>query len=117
MHRVGLKEPAIENLENSVLVAIRHEALASPEMIILEYLETHETIKNKEAREICHIQADYVVKEIFRKLSERQLIERIPGTRTAATAYRKGLRFIDWRYHAFDVGESKTQQKHQHDQE
>lgn len=97
MHRVGLKEPVISNLENSVLVTIRHEALASPETIILEHLETHNTIKNKEARDLCHIQADYVVKEIFRKLAERQLIERIPGTRTSATAYRKGLKFGEWR--------------------
>jgi ATP-dependent DNA helicase RecG len=97
MHRMGLKEPAIQNLENSVLVTIRHESLASPETIILQYLENHATIKNKEARELCHIQGDYIVKEIFRKLVERQLIERVPGKRTAAIVYRQGPKFGEWK--------------------
>jgi ATP-dependent DNA helicase RecG len=35
MHQMGLKEPVIENLESAVLVLIRHEPLASPEVIIL----------------------------------------------------------------------------------
>lgn len=97
MHRMGLKEPAIQNLENNVLVTIRHESLASPETIILQYLETHATIKNKEARELCHIEGDYIVKEIFRKLVERQLIERVPGKRTAAIVYRQGPKFGEWK--------------------
>ena len=97
MHRMGLKEPVVQNLESAVLVLIKHEPLASPEVIILEHLETHDTIRNKEAREICHIQADYVVKEIFKKLSDRHLIERVPGTRTGGTAYQKGPKFAEWR--------------------
>jgi ATP-dependent DNA helicase RecG len=97
MHKMGLKEPVIVNLQNGVLVTIKHEALASPETLILEYLETHDTIKNKEAREICHIQADYVVKEIFGRLAQRDLIERVPGTRTGGTAYQKGRLFSEWR--------------------
>jgi ATP-dependent DNA helicase RecG len=97
MINLGLKEPIIENLESGVLVTIKHEPLASPETIILEYLEDHETIKNKEAREICHVHADYVIKDIFRKLVERELIARVPGTRTASTSYMKGKRYQDWR--------------------
>jgi|WetSurMetagenome_2_1015567.scaffolds.fasta_scaffold11859_6 ATP-dependent DNA helicase RecG len=93
MLKVGLKEPTISNLENAVLVQIKHEPLASPETTILEYLKAHETIRNSEAREICHIQGDYVVKEIFRKLVERQLIQRVPGTKTGGTCYRKGQFF------------------------
>lgn len=98
MHKMGLKEPAVYNLESAVLVLIKHETLASPEVIILEFLETHDTIRNKEAREICHIQGDYIVKEIFRKLSDRELIERVPGTRTGGTTYQKGKRFADRRH-------------------
>jgi len=97
MHRMGLKEPVVQNLESAVLILIKHEPLASPEVIILEHLETHDTIRNKEARDICHIQADYVVKEIFKKLSDRQLIERVPGTRTGGTAYQKGAKYADWK--------------------
>jgi ATP-dependent DNA helicase RecG len=97
MHKLGLKEPKIEEKENSVLVTIRHETLASPAVVILEYLEAHDTIRNKTARELTHIAGDYVVKEIFRKLEDRQLIERVPGTRTGSTAYQKGRRFSEWR--------------------
>lgn len=97
MIKLGLKEPMIENRENSVLVRIRHESLASPETLILTYLESNESIQNKKAREICHISADYVVKEIFKHLVDRDLIEKVPGTRTATTAYRCGRLFNTWR--------------------
>ena len=55
MHNLGLKEPKIEERGNDVLVTIRHEALASPEQAVMRYLETHDTIRNKQAREITHI--------------------------------------------------------------
>lgn len=97
MTKLGLKEPIIENRENSVLVRIRHESLATPETLILTYLETNDSIQNKTAREICHISADYVVKDIFKKLVDRELIEKVPGTRTASTAYQRGRLFGTWR--------------------
>lgn len=97
MHRMGLKEPSVQNLDSAVLVTIRHESLASPEVVILEYMESNDTIRNREARKLCHIQGDYIVKELFKKLSDRQLLERVPGTRTGGTAYQKGSRFADWR--------------------
>lgn len=97
MRKLGLKTPVIEERENSVLVQIRHESLASPEVIILSYLEEHETIRNKTAREICNISGDYIVKDLFNRLVKRELIERVPGTRTASTAYRKGEKFATWR--------------------
>lgn len=89
MHQLGLKEPTITERDSDVLVTIRHEPLASPEEAILKYLETHETIKNKTARAITHVSADYQMKSIFGKMQEKGLIEQVPGTRTAGTAYRK----------------------------
>ena len=89
MHQLGLKEPTVTERDSDVLVTIRHEALASPEEGILKYLETHETIKNKTARSITHVAADYQMKSIFGKMQEKGLIEQVPGTRTAGTAYRK----------------------------
>jgi len=89
MHQLGLKEPTITELDNDVLVTIRHEALASPEETIMKYLETHETIRNKTARTITHVAMDYQVKSIFGKMQEKGLIEQVPGTRTGGTAYRK----------------------------
>ena len=89
MTKSGLKEPVIEEKDNSVLVTIKHEPLASPEEVILDYLETHPFIRNKVAREICHIQGDYIVKEIFNRLVARGLIQRVQGTNTSSTSYEK----------------------------
>lgn len=97
MTKLGLKEPKIENRENSVLVRIRHESLASPETLILSFLEENDSIKNKQARELCHIPADYIVKEMFKRLVDRELIEKVPGTRTSSTAYQRGRLFHTWR--------------------
>ena len=89
MHELGLKEPTITEHENSVLVIIKHEPLASPEEAIMEYLEHNETIRNRDARRITHIPADYRIKKIFGKMVDGKLIEQVPGTRTGGTAYRK----------------------------
>lgn len=97
MRKLGLKPPVIDERPNSVLVTIKHEPLASPEELILEYLETHESIRNKTAREICHIGADYIVKDIFGRLVERGLIQRVPGTDRGSTAYQKGPKFLGWK--------------------
>lgn len=97
MRKLGLREPIIEERKNSVRVMIRHERLASPEVAILEHLESNDRITNKVARQIANISADYRVKAIFNRLEERMLIERVPGTRTSNTAYRKGTKFTSWR--------------------
>jgi ATP-dependent DNA helicase RecG len=57
MKLLQLKEPVIQQKDNSVLVVIRHEKLASPEGRIMKYLEDHDTIDNGEARDICVIRA------------------------------------------------------------
>jgi predicted HTH transcriptional regulator len=40
MKKLQLKDPLITELENSVVVNIRHESLASPEEIVMEYWRT-----------------------------------------------------------------------------
>lgn len=94
MHQLGLKEPTIEEKDNDVRVTIRHEQLASPEDAIMKYLEMHPTIKNKQAREITHVRADYQMKSIFKRMEDKKLIEQVPGTVTSNTAYRKPSRRI-----------------------
>jgi ATP-dependent DNA helicase RecG len=89
MYQLGLKEPVILEQANSVWVTIRRETLASPQTTIMEYLEAHPTIKNRQAREITHITEDYQIKNIFRDMVEAGMIEQVPGTRTSSTAYRK----------------------------
>jgi ATP-dependent DNA helicase RecG len=89
MTRLKLKEPTISENPNSVLVVIRHEPLASPEEAIMDYLESHPTIRNREARAVAHVRADYQIKSIFGRMVQSGMIEQVPGTVTSNTAYRK----------------------------
>jgi ATP-dependent DNA helicase RecG len=50
MRKLSLKEPTIEEKPNAVVVTIRHERIASPEVLILEYLEKYEQITNRIGR-------------------------------------------------------------------
>lgn len=89
MRKLELKDPQIEERPNSVLVHIRHERVDPPEVVIASYLENHDQITNKIARELCHIGSENRVKRIFEKMMERDLIERVPGLFSNKTAYRK----------------------------
>lgn len=89
MQQLRLRQPEISQGENSVLVTIRHEQLASPEQLIMEYLDTHEVINNGVAREICVIREDWRVRTLFGRLVAAGMIEKVPGSTTSNTAYRK----------------------------
>lgn len=89
MHLLGLKEPIIQEVENSVVVIIRHEPLASPEEAIMDFLSKHETISNQEAREVTHIHAQHRIKNIFGRMVKAEMIELVPGTRTSSSRYRR----------------------------
>ena len=89
MTELGLKTPDIEELDNAVLVLIKHEPLASPEDTIMNYLENHETIKNSIARQITYTKTDFRMKSIFNRMEKAGLIEKVPGTRTGSTAWQK----------------------------
>jgi len=89
MHQLGLKEPIIKEKDNSVLVLIRHEVLASPEETIMDYLENNDTVNNSQARAMTHVRADYQIKSIFGRMVKAGMIEQVPGTRTSNTKYRK----------------------------
>ncbi len=88
MYNFGLKAPGITEEENAVVVIINHEPLASPEEAIMEYLETHDTIKTQEAREVAHVRDNQLV-SVFARMVRKRLIEKVPETRTRGTAYRK----------------------------
>ncbi len=89
MSRLRLKPPTIEERENSVLVLIRHEALASPEEAVMEYLETHDEIVNRIGREITGIASENAMKNVFYRLRDRGLIEPVPGRVGSGSAWRK----------------------------
>jgi ATP-dependent DNA helicase RecG len=85
----GLEKPTFSEVGNSFVVTIKHEKLATAELAIMEYLETHQTINNKQARQITFINEDWKVKSIFRKMEEKRMIKQLQKKTTSNTKYRK----------------------------
>lgn len=88
MREMKLKPPIVEQIGGSVRVTLRHEPLATPEELILEFLQTREQITNKEAREICFMGSENKMKRVFQRMIHRGLIELVPGTTRYTAAYR-----------------------------
>ena len=89
MKKMKLKEPLIIERENSLLVLVRHESLASPEEVIMTYLNTNATINNRTARGLANIGSENTMKQIFYALRDKGLIEQTPGTQERGTTWRK----------------------------
>lgn len=89
MKQLKLKDPIITELEHSVLVNIRHERLASPEQMVLEYLETNDEITNKIVRDLTGIGSENKVKNVFYALAQAGQIERVPEKRGNKAAWQK----------------------------
>lgn len=89
MSRLRLKPPIIGELENSVIVYIKHEPLASIESAIMEYLSENNSITNRIAREIAGVASESTIKAAFYRLRDKGLIELVPGTKTATSAWQK----------------------------
>ena len=89
MQKLRLKPPILEELQNAVLVTIKHDALASPEESVMDYLENHDTITNRVARQLTGIESENTMKEVFYRLAKRSLIERVPDLKGAAAAWQK----------------------------
>jgi ATP-dependent DNA helicase RecG len=75
-----LKKPIIKELDNAVVVIISHEPLASPEKIVMEYLETSFEIHNKTARVLTGIKSPDSMKSVFYKLRDKGLLEKNPDS-------------------------------------
>lgn len=89
MRNLKLKPPEIEETENSVIVRIRHEPLASAEQLVLDYMKTHDEINNAKGREITGIKDSNQMKDVFNRLKEMGQLERVPEKRSTASAWRK----------------------------
>jgi len=89
MRKLRLKEPKIIESKNSVSVKIFHEPLASPEEMVMQYLENHSEISNSIARELCGIDSENEMKRVFQRLQSSDLLERTPGKRGSASTWRK----------------------------
>ncbi len=88
MRKMKLKDPVIEQSNGYVKVILRHESLASPEQLILDYLQNHPKITNRIAREICYIGSENQMKRILQRMVRNKLIESVPGVTRATAAYR-----------------------------
>lgn len=88
MREMKLKPPVVSQAGESVKIVLRHEPLATPEEIILEYLEKNEQITNRIARELCFIGSENKMKGILQRLVKKELIELVPGTTRYSAAYR-----------------------------
>ena len=92
MHALRLKDPLIRENGASVTVEIRHERLASPEEAVLAYLKQHAEINNSVARQITGITSENKVKDVFYRLRDAGKLERVPGRRGSASAWRRPLK-------------------------
>jgi ATP-dependent DNA helicase RecG len=88
MKKLRLQPPEVEERENSVIVHIRHAPLASPHDVVMGYLQNHTEISNRIVREVTGIGSENVVKQVFLDLNGRKLLERVPGKKGSASAWR-----------------------------
>jgi len=88
MRDMKLKPPSISQTGGYVTVSLRHEPLATPEEIILEYMQKNEQITNRAARDLCFIGSENKMKGILQRLVKKGLIELVPGTTRYSAAYR-----------------------------
>ncbi len=88
MKKLRLREPELEEGENSVIVHIAHAPLGSPEETVMEYLKTHDEITNSIARDLTGIRSENTMKDVFLRLNKHKLIERVPGKLGNLAAWR-----------------------------
>jgi ATP-dependent DNA helicase RecG len=89
MRSLNLRPPEIKQLDNAVVVEIRHESLASPAQQVMEYLKDNESIRNMQARELVGIESESRMKKILQSLVDAGEIEHVPGTARRGYAYRR----------------------------
>jgi ATP-dependent DNA helicase RecG len=88
MRNMRLKPPTIRQEGGYVKVVLRHESLATPDELILEFLKQNTQITNKQAREICFIGSENQMKRVFQRMIHNQLIKLVPGTTRYTAAYQ-----------------------------
>jgi ATP-dependent DNA helicase RecG len=88
MRSLKLKPPEISQSANAVLVTVKHERLASPEEMIVEYLKNNPEISNSKVRELTGIGSENKVKGIFQKMIKAGELESIPERSLRYAAYR-----------------------------
>jgi ATP-dependent DNA helicase RecG len=83
-----LRAPEIEIESGYLKVTLPHTPLASPEETVLEFLSKHDSIKNKEARDITGIRSENSMKNVFLRLQDEGHIEPVPGLKGSASRWQ-----------------------------
>jgi ATP-dependent DNA helicase RecG len=89
MRKLRLRDPIIVEGASSLVVTIPHQRLASPEELVLEFLDSRAEITNREARELCGVRSENSMKGIFKRLQARGLIEQVPDRSQFKAAWQK----------------------------
>lgn len=84
-----LQTPTIEEDGNFVVVTIPHTPLARPEELVLEFIEKHGEITNKQGRDISGIKDANIMKQVFYRLRDAGRIEPVPERKGSASAWKK----------------------------
>ncbi len=74
MRKAGLVDPVLEEVENSVVVTMKHQAIASLEDMALEFAGSREFVTNKDVREMSGDVSEQKVKTALQKLRKEGLI-------------------------------------------
>jgi len=88
MRDMRLRPPIVTQDGGYVKVTLKHEPLATPDELVLQFLKNHDQITNKEGREICFIGSENRMKRVFQRMISNGLIELVPGTTRYTAAYR-----------------------------
>jgi ATP-dependent DNA helicase RecG len=91
MRNLRLKDPVLLEPENSLIVQIKHERLASAEDIVMEYLANPDnlSITNRVARSLTGIKSENSMKTVFLRLRDRELIEQVPERAGFLSAWQR----------------------------
>jgi ATP-dependent DNA helicase RecG len=90
MRKLDLQDPQVAQTQNSVLVALRHERLASLEDRIMDHFrrDPRLSLNNAEARSHCNEMSESKMRKAFQRLIEAKMIEKVPNTSGRGTKYR-----------------------------
>ena len=87
LKQLRLKPPTILETDNSVIVTILHEPLASPEEIVMNYIQAHKEINNTKGRELTGIDSENEMKRVFQRLQKRDLIYLDPNKKASQSRW------------------------------
>ena len=89
MQEWKLKASEFSELPNAFKVTLPHTPLARPEELVMQFLENHLEIRNKDARSITGIKSENQMKEVFYRLRDQNYIERVDGKLGNKAAWKR----------------------------